>query len=165
MLKDLFNANKQEESLVGGLLMTMAILLFHVVLLAGICLLVLFFHIIVSYLFWIIAGALALAIGGVYLFLRYLRDAGGNALRDVLSMPEFKGRSVEVNLLGGLASLKIGEKNESAHQLPDLTIPPERRIAGEYTTQTRELLTLAGLLEQKLISKEEYHQAKKELFG
>jgi hypothetical protein len=165
MFKGMLNIKNQDESIVSGLFMTMAILLFHVLLLAAICLLVLFFHIIVNYLLWIIGGILVLAVGGGYLFLRYLRGAGGEALRDVLTSPDFKGRSVEVNLFGGLASLKIGKSNESMEQLPDFTIPPDRRIEDENAIRTRELLTLARLLEQNLISKEEYLQAKKELFN
>lgn len=160
----MFNRKNQDESIVSGLFLAMGILVFHVVLLAVICLLVLFFHMIVSYLFWIIAGACVLAGAGGYLFLRYLRGAGGVALRDVLTMPEFKGRSVEVNFLGGIASLKIGKNDEFIEQLPDLTIPLDRRIEDENTMRTRELLTLAGLLEQNLLSREEYQQAKKELF-
>ena len=165
MLKDIFTKKNQEESVVGGLFMAMLILLFHVVLPVVIVLVVLFFHIIVNYLLWIIGGILVLAGGGGYFFLRYLRGAGGEALRDVLTSPDFKGRSVEVNLLGGLASLKIGKSNESMEQLPDFTIPPDRQIEDENSIRTRELLTLARLLEQNLISKEEYLQAKKELFN
>lgn len=164
MLKEMFNGKNQDENIASGLFLTMAILVFHVVLLAAICLLVLFFHIIVNYLFWILAGACVLAVGGGYLFIRYLRGAGGEALRGVLSMPEFKGRSLEVNFLGGLASLKIGKSDEPAQQLPDHTIPLDRRIEDENIMRTRELLTLARLLEQKLISAEEYQQAQKELF-
>ncbi len=162
----MFNLNRKnpDESLVSGLFLAIGILVFHVALLAVICLLVLFFHIIVSYLFWIIAGACVLAIGGGYLFLRYLRGAGGVALRDVLAMPEFKGRIVEVNFLGGMASLKIGKNDESIEQLQDLTIPLGRWIEDGNTMRTRELLTLARLLEQNLISREEYQRAKQELF-
>jgi hypothetical protein len=164
VVREMFNKKIQDESIVGGLFITMAILLFHVALLAGICLLVLFFHVIVHYLLWIVVGAGILIGGGGYLFLRHLRGSGSEALREVLSMPEFKGRSLEINFLGGLASLKIGKNDETVPQLPDLTIPSDRRIENEHGTRTRELLTLARLLEQDLISREEYQQAKKQLF-
>lgn len=144
--------------------MAMVILLFHVALPVMIVLMVLFFHIIANYLLWIIGAILVAALGGGYLFMRYLKGAGGEALRDVLTSPEFKGRNVEVNLLGGLASLKIGKSDKSVEQLPDFTIPPALRIEDENIMRTRELLTLARLLEQNLISREEYQRAKKELF-
>ncbi len=160
----MMNRKIQDESIAGGLFMTMAILLFHVVLVAGICLLVLFFHVVVHYLLWIVVGTGVLIGLGGYLFFRHLRGAGSEALGRVLSMPEFKGRSVEINFLGGMASLKIGEMDETVSQLPDLTIPPDRRIEDEQGIRTRELLTLARLLEQNLISREEYQQAKKQLF-
>jgi hypothetical protein len=90
--------------------------------------------------------------------------AEGRTLRETLKSPMFSGRPVEVSLLGGLASFRVGGAvdrpqletgaRSAAHQLED----------GE-TIRQRELLALLDLLEKNAISFEEYRKAKREIMN
>ena len=65
------------------------------------------------------------------------------------------GRSVEIRLLGGLASIKMGQQNEHALQLE---VPGAKPLV-----QIDELSRLKQLLDEGLIDNDEFMQLKKEV--
>ncbi len=152
-----------ENNLIKSLLVGSAILIFHVLLLSGIGILVIFLSGLINYLIWILLGGLGLIGGLTYLGIRYMRKQGGIALHRILSLPEFRGKNVEVNFLGGLASLKIGNDQSMRPEIDAFSA--ERRLEDPETARLRELTALAHLLEKDLISGEEYDRAKKALSG
>ncbi len=154
----------ETTALVGSLFLASSVLVFHVVLLAAMGILVIFFSGIVNYIFWIFLGSCALIGGGVYFFFRYMKKDGGQMLYQLLSLPELKGKNLEVKLLGGLASLKIAGDDEKARAI-DINQPlSSRQLEDSPSIQLRKLTDLASLREKKLITAEEYDQAKKSLF-
>jgi len=138
------------------------ILILHVVLLAGIVLLVIFLRGVTQYMLWIfLAGAVAIVVSG-YLFYRRMK-AEGRTLKEMLRSPMMGGRAVEVSLLGGLASFRVG-RAESRPAI-DFDAPPEvPRIEDPQTHHVREITELARLYEKNLITLEEYNKAKREVF-
>ena len=138
------------------------ILVMHVALIAGIGLLILFFRGIVNYMLWIFLGGSASILAvGYFLYRRMKKE--GKSLQEVLSLPAFAGRDVEVNLLGGLASLKVG-KTDSSNQL-DYQAPEQlKQLSGPGSIRVNDLTELARLYEKNLISKEEYTKAKEKIF-
>ena len=138
------------------------ILILHVLLLAGIILLVIFLRGVTQYMLWIfLAGALAIVISG-YLFYKRMK-AEGRTLKETLRSPLFGGRSVEVSLLGGLASFKVGRPDGS--NAIEYDRPPEiRQLEDPHSIQIREISELARLYEKNLITLEEYNKAKRQLF-
>ena len=137
------------------------IIVLHILLIAAVGLLVLFFSGVVAYMAWIfVGGALALAAGGYYLYRRM--KAEGKSLRQMLNSPLFSGRPVEVSVLGGLASVKIGN--------PDTPIGLEStgasplQLEDEERQRVRELAEMARLLEKKLVTWEEYNAFKEQIF-
>lgn len=148
------------EGLFKSVMMAYAILVLHVLLIAGLGILVLFFRGIVQYMFWIfLAGASGIAFSG-YLFYRRMK-AEGRTLREMLRSPAFGGRSVEVSLLGGLASFRLGQP-VSRPELPGRTedLP---RLEDPEALREKELATLLRLLDKNLISPEEYQKAKQDI--
>ncbi len=162
----MFKKNKEISNISNSLMVASAILIFHVLLLAGLGILVFVFSGIVNYFFWIFLGCSAVITGSVYLFYRYMKKQGNATFLKLLSLPELKGKNVEVNLLGGLASVKVSDKNKESVMmidgagdtgLPVLEDPDTRRL--------NELTRLAGMLEKDFITREEFDQLKKTLMN
>jgi hypothetical protein len=156
----MFKRKPSDRHLISSLFFAFAILLFHVFLLAAIGLLVLIFRGIVNYFLWILLAGGLLAGGGFFLLYRLLQKEK-SAIARLLELPEFRDRRVEVNLLGGLASVKIGEGEAPAGAALDEG-PPAGAFLLEDPNRAfvRELSDLARLLEKNLISMEEYNRAK-----
>jgi len=154
---------REKDGLVKSVLLAYMILALHVLLIAGLGLLVLFFRGFVQYMLWIfLAGAALVGYSG-YRFWRRMK-AEGKTLAEMLGNPAFRGRSVEVSLLGGLASIKLGAPRGRARPLE---IDNDERAPGQLedpeTARIRELGELARLLEQDLITRLEYEEAKQRL--
>ncbi len=155
---------KKEGGLFQGLMAAHVIVLAHIVLLAVAGVTIVLFKGVYAYLPWVMGGIGIFILVSIWFFYRQIRNSSSD-LHKILSMPEFQDRSVEIKLIGGLASFKMNE--------PKNTIPVERQLAGgqqprlliEQETRKIEgrLLTLTGLYEKNLITKEEYQKAKEKL--
>jgi len=156
-----FGSNKENPGMVKSVMLAYLVLLLHVLLIAGLGVLVIFFSGIIHYMFWIfLFGSAAIAVSG-YLFYRRMK-AEQMTLREVLQAPMFKGRDVEVSLLGGFASFRVGSGNDLPaieHRGPDVN----RQLEDPETLRQRELNTLLHMLEKNLISLDEYKRAKQDL--
>lgn len=149
------------QGLFKSVMMAYVVLVLHVLLIAGLGVLVLFFRGVVQYMLWIfLFGAAGVAVSG-YLFYRRMK-AEGKTLQEMLHSPAFHGRAVEVSFLGGLASFRMGRSSNLA-ELPDRSIDPSHRLEDPESIRSRELEALLRLLEKNLITPEDYHKAKQEI--
>jgi hypothetical protein len=158
------NKKNETTALVSSLFLASSVLIFHVVLLAAMGILVIFFSGIVNYIFWIFLGSCALIGGSVYFFFRYMKKDGGRMVNQLLSLPELKGKNFEVKILGGLASLKIVGENDQTRAIEVNQPLSSRQLEDPQSIRLRELTELARLMEKNLITADEYDQAKKSLF-
>ncbi len=165
-------SKKTGNGLFQGVFMAYSILLLHVLLLAGLGCLVLFFRGFVQYMLWIFLGCAGLIIfSGFRIYKRMKRE--GKNLKELLALPMFRGRSVEVNILGGLASLKIGKEENPAltfdggteHDTYMLEGPGAPEDSSGARTKIRELTELARLFENNLITLDEYNRTKNQLLN
>jgi hypothetical protein len=84
-------------------------------------------------------------------------------LREMLGAQQVSGRTVEVSVLGGLASLKIGRP----HYPPALngrSSDPVKQLEDPDAIRIKELSDLVRLLEKNLITLDEYHKYKENIF-
>ncbi len=154
---------KESEGLVKGVMLAYLILVLHVLLLVGLGFLVFFFRGIVEYMLWIfLFGAVLILGSGIWFYLKM--KAEGQSLRDTLNSPAFRNRSVEVSLLGGMASFRLGSSGESQPLLPEGEASSAQQLEWSGDNQIHELTELARLLKSGLITLEEYEQAKQKLF-
>ncbi len=93
------------------------ILMLHVVLLAGIGITIILFKGMYQYLPWIMGGFSLLVVATIYIIYQRIKR-NSLELKEVLSMPQFQNRAVDVKLLGGIASFKISPENNN-HALVD----------------------------------------------
>ena len=163
--KKMFKKNNEIANITNGLVLASAILIFHVLLLAGLGILVLFFSGIVNYIFWIFLAGSVLIAGSGYLFYRYMKKKGALAFLKIMSLPELKGKNVEVNLLGGLATFKIANDQSEPIEIESNVIPVARLLEDPDSKRIRELTELSRMLEKNLITIEEFDQVKKSLLN
>ncbi len=154
---------RNSEGLFKSIVLAYTILILHALLFAGIALLVLFLGGVSQYLFWILMAGLGLVVLSAYLFYRRLRREG-KTLAETLRAPMFQGRSVEVSLLGGMASLRLGKPAQSK-ALDDGTQGPPLQLEDPETSRIREIQALADLLEKELITPEEFAKVKQKLLN
>ncbi len=153
---------KNEPGLFKGVMLAYFILVLHVLLIAGVGLMVIFFRGIINYMLWILIGGAVIIIAAVYYIYRRMKEEG-KTLKETLSSPMFSGRPVEISVLGGLASFKMGRPsnmpalgNDQSKQFLQLEDSSSMRI--------RELTELANLFENNLITQDEYNIAKRQIF-
>ena len=149
---------KGQNGLFKGVMMAHLILLLHGLLAAGLLVVVLFFRGLINYAGWILLGGtvLVLVIGyGIYR--RIKRE--GRSLKEFLNSPLFRGKTIEVSILGGMASLKVGQ-SDPIGQLEASTHPDTPRLEDPERIRVRELSELARLLENQLITQDEFNRAK-----
>ena len=157
--------NKESGELFRGILLVHLILFLHLLLIAGLRLLVIFFYGSSQYMLWIFLGASILIAGCGYLFYRRIQASGARSYKDIQNSTILEGRSFEVSILGGLASLKFGR--------PANSLPIENTDAGRHdpghqledpeTIRIRELTGLANMLENNLITFEEFSRIKQQV--
>ncbi|MBW1676401.1 MAG: hypothetical protein JRJ79_07320 [Deltaproteobacteria bacterium] len=163
MMNKVHNLSQPQESPFRGVLLAYFILIFHVLLIVGLGTLTIFFKTVINYLPWILAGVGVLIIGSWGLWWYFIKRRG-KKLTDALKDPVFQGRTVEVTLFGGLASLKLGQPqgpltiDYSASEAPKQLVDPA-------ILRVEELNKLANLLKEDLITTDEFLKAKKNLMG
>ncbi len=157
-------ANKNRDGVFKSILLAHVILFLHLVLFAALGLLVAFLNGVMQNMLWIFLGAMATVALSGYLFYRRLKREG-KSLGELLRSPVFEGRSVEVSLLGGVATLKLDQTSApKAIEAGPMGNPVEpRQLEDPQIARIREINTLAQLLEKELITLDEFIAAKERL--
>lgn len=156
----MFNHQPKENGIFSGVVTAYSILILHVVLIAVIGVLVLFFRGVVAYMFWIFLAVIAIAAISFYVFYRRLK-AQRLKMMETLDTPAFRSRPVEISVLGGLASLRVGTPTADPHSGAE--VKPVLQLEDQESMKLRKLNELARLFEKELITRDEYQTLKKEL--
>jgi len=154
------NVEDRKSGIAGGLFLTYAILLLHILMILLLGVAVVFFRGVVAYFGWILFGGLFLILLSGYLFFRRLRR-DNKRLRDVLNDPALKGRSLEISFLGGLASVRVGSPGAPSASIESGPATP--LIEDPESARLREIARLVRMLEKDQISRTEYEQLKEDI--
>jgi hypothetical protein len=142
------------------------ILLFHVVLLAGIAVFVVLIKGFFQYLPWIMAGAGILVGLCAWIIYRKMRKNAAR-IQDILSNDQLRNRNVEISFMGGLAAFKIQAKEETGRLLPypgpDKGTTDTRLIETDADRTEKKMNHLDALYEKELITKEEFEKARQSI--
>lgn len=156
---------EQNRSIFSSVVVIALIILFHVVLIVGLISSVILFKGIYDLRWWLLGLGLLLIGASCYFFYRRAK-AGKRRLRDMMNDPAFQNRSVEISLMGGMATLRIGHQN-SQHQQPRMIdVSPNgeiKQLPAPSSHQIAELTELNRMLEQGLITREEFLRLKKDI--
>ncbi len=152
-----FKQRKDADGVLKSFFLAYFILILHVVLIGGLVSMIVFLGGVLLYMPWILLCGMAALSASGYIFYRKIKKEG-KTLKEALAFPAFKDRAVEVSLLGGLASVKVGKPDsvlETESKLTQLEYPDAHHI--------NELKELARLLESNLITEDEYKKAKQKV--
>jgi len=157
------NKNKnQGENLFKAVIMTHIILLLHLLIIAGLVLMVIFLRGVTQYMLWIFLGATGLfMLSGLFIYWR-IKSKGKKMFHDIENSSLFQGRSFEVSFLGGLASLKFDQPDE-LKAIENPSSEAKYQLEDTETLRIRELTELARMYEKNLITSEEYNRAKNQI--
>lgn len=147
-----------------GLFLAQLIILFHVLIIAVLGITVLLLGGLARNLIWIILGSVAVTLILTYIVYRRVKYQGSDMLRDLNQSGAMRDRPLEISVMGGLMSLKIG----STDVRPSLESPvngPIPQLEDPESIRKRELADLAQLLAEDLISTEEYTLAKHKILS
>ncbi|MBW1751956.1 MAG: hypothetical protein JRJ46_02385 [Deltaproteobacteria bacterium] len=138
------------------------ILVLHVLLVAGLVILVIFFRGIINYMIWIFIGGSAVILASGYHFYKQLKR-DGKTLREMMSSSRLGSSPIEVSILGGIASFKIGRPDSTPVLSSEAAGQPRRQLEDPATVRIRELTELVRLLEDNLITLDEYNKVKQQI--
>lgn len=152
----------KKEGLFRSIFTAFIILFLHLLLLAGAGVTIILFKGLYNYLPWVMGTTGLLVIGLACLFYQRIKNSTSD-IRQILSMPEFRDRTVEIRLIGGLASLKIEAATGSNAMIEQAPIPGKLAIdLDENNIETR-ILRLNNMYERQIISRDDFEKAKQEI--
>ncbi len=155
---------EKDSQYLKSVMMAYFILVLHVILLAALVLMVIFFRGIIDYIIWIfIAGLIAIVFSGYRFYRRMKREQ--KTLSEILGSSRFNGRSVEISFLGGFASLKIGAANPDLPAIESRSINRPPQLEDPESVRYKEFAELVRQLENNLITLEEYNKFKEKILN
>ncbi len=157
-----FNKISEENNHFKSVLMAYFILVLHVLLIAGLVMLVIFFRGVINYMIWIFIGGSAVILASGYHFYKRLQK-DGKAMGEMVSSSRLGSSPIEVSLLGGIASFKIGRPGSTPALSSEAAEQPLQQLEDPATVSIRELSELVRLLEDNLITLDEYNKVKQQI--
>ena len=152
-------SRKQGENLFKAVILVHIILFLHLLIIAGLVLMVIFFRGVTEYMLWVFLGVAGLFLLSALLIYRRIKSKGKKMIHDIENSTLFQGRSFEVSFLRGLASLKFG-RSDDLKTIENSSSEAKFQLEDPETVRIRELTELARMYEKKLITSEEYKRAK-----
>ena len=152
----------QDGNLFKAVLLTHVILFFHLLIIVGIVLMVIFFRGISQHFLWVLLGAAVLLMLSAFMVYRRIKTSGKQILNDIKDSSIYQGGGVEVSFLRGVVSLKFGQPN-NMKQIESQSTGANLQLEDPKTVQIRELTELARMYEKNLITAEEYDKTKKQI--
>jgi hypothetical protein len=153
--------SEQNKGIYRSVLLGYLVLLLHVLLILGLGLAVVLIKGIYDFR-WVIfiGGLLVLGSSAYFVFLR-LQDIK-QGLRDAMNDPALRDRNLEISLFGGMASFRLGQTGDQAKLIETNASATVPQIEAPRD-HVKQLTELARLLEEDLISREEFERLKQEL--
>jgi ABC-type multidrug transport system fused ATPase/permease subunit len=147
-------SDPENPGIVKNILTGYFILILHVLLLVLLGLFIIFFRGLVQYMPWILGGGLVLLVSAlIWGVVKFRRQ------RNQVQHMRAQGRGVEISLLGGLASMRVGGSPGHEGWNPNAPL----QLEDPYTSKTRSLERLMEMYNQELISREEFLRLKQEV--
>jgi hypothetical protein len=160
-----FFKTSNKSGLFKSILTAYLILLLHVVLIAGIGITIILFKGLYQYLPWVMGG-IALFVVAISWLLYQRMKSNSAEIKDILAMPQFQDRTVEVKLLGGIASFKITPGSNQQTLIEDHSgsnYSNTLMIENDVNQTEQKILKLTALFKKDIITREEFDKAKQDI--
>jgi len=153
--------NSNSTGLFRSIFTAYFILLLHVVLLAGIGVTIILFKGLYQYLPWVMGGIAVLVMAISWLLYQRIKNNSAQ-IKDILAMPQFQDRTVEIKLLGGIATFKI-TPGTNQHTLIENNYSNTLMIENDIEKTEQKILKLTALYKKDIITRDEFEKAKQDI--
>ncbi|MCK5913618.1 MAG: hypothetical protein KAG12_07040 [Desulfuromusa sp.] len=154
--------DEQNKSVFNGVMLGYLVLALHVLMIIGLGITVVLIKGIYDFRWLIFIAGFALLGGSAYYFYHYFREHK-QRISDLMSDPAFNDRTFEISLMGGMATLKLGHKDDSIQLIGADGENQIRQLEAPKSIQIQELSELSRMLDDELITREEFLRLKKEI--
>ena len=153
--------DEQNKNFFSGVVLAYLVLLLHILLMVGLGITVVVIKGIYDFRWLILLAGIAIIGGSGYYFYRYFKEHK-QKLHDLMSDPAFNDRTLEISLMGGLATVRLGHKDDNI-KLIQADETEVKQLEQPKSVQIKELTELTRMLDDELITREEFLQLKKEI--
>lgn len=154
--------DEQNKTVFSGVMLGYMVLVLHILLMIGLGVAVVLIKGIYDFRWLIFMIGIAVLGGSGYYFYQRMK-ASNRKLSDLMTDPALQNRTLEISLLGGMATLKLGHKDQDNNiQLISAEDQP-KQLEAPQSTHIKELSKLNEMLEEGLITREEFLKLKKEI--
>ncbi len=154
--------NEQNKNIFSGVMLGYMVLVLHLLLMVGLGATVVLIKGIYDFRWLIfIAGIVLLGLSGYYFYHKFQEHK--QKIVDLMSDPAFKDRTLEISLMGGMASIKLGNTNDNLQLVHDDTAQEIKLLDAPRSEQIKELSELNRMLADGLITRDEFLQLKHEI--
>jgi len=148
----------QQSGVFSGVMTGYLILLVHILLIIALGITVILLKGLYDIRWLVVVVGLCLIAGSGYYF--YLRIKNSNRrLLDLVNDPALKGKTVEISLLGGMATFRLGDRDRQPTLINDQDNEP-KQLEGPRANQLTDLTELKEMLDDGLITREEFLKLK-----
>jgi hypothetical protein len=148
-----------------GILFFQLIVVSQIIVIALLAMVVFFIKGFAEFFYWIVFGGAAVVGLTSFWVYRRFKKKGLKTVTDAIHSPDLQGRQVEVRVLGGLLSVKLGGDQPHSAALSNPLIQHRGQLEDPETVRIRELAELSRLLEKNLITPEEFKRSKARLYN
>ena len=153
---------EQDKSVFSGVMLGYLVLVLHILLMVGLGVTVVLIKGIYDFRWLILVAGIALLGWSGYYFYRYFQQHK-QKLSDLMSDPAFANRTLEISLTGGMATMRIGHKDDNIKLIHADTEPEIKQLESSESIQLKELSKLGRLLDDELIAREEFLRLKQDI--
>lgn len=153
--------DEQNKNFFSGVVLAYLVLLLHILLMVGLGITVIVIKGIYDFRWLILLAGIAIIGGSGYYFYRYFKEHK-QKLHDLMSDPAFNDRTLEISLMGGMATVRLGHKDDNI-KLIQADETEVKQLEQPKSVQIKELTELTRMLDDELITREEFLQLKKEI--
>lgn len=148
-----------EDGIAKNIFIGYFVLILHVLLLVLLGVFIVFFRGLIVYMPWIVGGGLFLLTVSGLLFYRKMKKSQ-SGLAETLNSGMPKDRPIEISLLGGLASVRLGTTRSGSD---GYVAEAPLQLEDSETSRLRSLDRLVKMYNNDLISKEEFALLKQDV--
>ncbi|MEA3362249.1 MAG: hypothetical protein U9Q61_03145 [Thermodesulfobacteriota bacterium] len=153
---------EQNKSIFSGVMVAYLVLILHILLMVGLGITVVLIKGIYDFRWLILIAGIVLIGGSGYYFYHYFQ-VHRQKISDLMSDPAFNDRTFEISLMGGMATLKLGHKDDSLKLIAAEDDSQIKQLESPKSAQIKELSELTRMLDDELITREEFLRLKKEI--
>ena len=154
--------DEENKSIFSGVMLAYVVLGLHILLMIGLGVTVVLIKGIYDFRWLILIASIALVGGSGYYFYNYFK-AHKQKINDIMSDPAFADRTLEISLMGGMATVRLGHKDDSLKLIHANPANEVKLLESSESIQLKELTRLSRMFDDELITREEFLRLKQEI--